>query len=166
MAISKTLAEAFERFWAAYPRRPDNPKAAARAVFERRVREGADPQAIADAAGRYARHIAERKLDAIFVPHARTWLSQRRYEDYEEAPASADPTAPSPEHPLTWLKAEIGESRWASWIEPLECSGQDPVTIIALTRFALDHVKGEWGYLLRRRYGAVAWAVKPKDARS
>ena len=93
MALSKSQLEAFERFWAAYPRRPDNPKAAARQVFERRIRAGADAEAIVGAAGRYADQVAATKLDPKFIPHARTWLSQARYEDYpEDVPAPADET--------------------------------------------------------------------------
>ena len=161
MAMSKTHLAAFDGFWAAYPCRPDNPKAAARQVFERRVREGADPDAIVGAAGRYAAHCAATQLDSKFVPHARTWLAQRRYEDFADVPAQAAPQ-PDPEHPLAWVKAEIGEARWASWISPLTLAG-DPPVITALTQFALDHVRDEWGYLLRRRYGAVGWALKAKD---
>ena len=166
MAMSKTLLAVFEAFWAAYPRRPDNPKAAAAQVFERRVREGVDPAAIVAAAGRYAARCTETRLDPKFVPHARTWLSQARYLDYpsEDVPAPAEAIAqPAPEHPLAWLKDHIGEARWASWIQPLAIVGANPPTITAPTQFALDHVKGEWGYLLRRHYGELVWAVQSKD---
>jgi hypothetical protein len=167
MAISKTLSEAFEAFWAAYPRRPENPKAAARLVFERRVREGADADAIVRAAGVYAQAMVAAKKDAAFIPHARTWLSQRRYEDYfEDALASAPASAePSPEHPLAWLKNDIGDAAWSSWIAPLQLlQTVDQVLVIARTQFALDHVKREWGYLVRRHFAAeVSWAVQPKD---
>jgi hypothetical protein len=168
MAVSQALLDAFARFWLAYPARPDNPKAAAREVFVRRCMGGADPEAIILAAGRYAKRVSADALDAAFIPHARTWISQRRYEDYlEEAPASAaEPAQPSPEHPLAWLEPDMGEARWASWIKPLqlELAEGRPATIIAQTQFALDHVRAEWGYLIRARYGRdVAWAVKRKD---
>ena len=165
MAMSKTLTEAFEAFWAAYPRRPDNPKAAARVVFERRVREGADPAAIVGAAGRYAAAVVARKLDAPFIPHARTWISQRRYEDYPEDVQASAPVEPTPEHPLAWIRGQLPESKWASWIAPLRVlEAAHPVLIIAPTSFALDHVRSEWGYLFRAHYGPdVAWAVQPKE---
>jgi hypothetical protein len=164
VASSKAILEAFEGFWAAYPSRPDNPKAPARLVFERRVREGADADFIVRAAGRYAAFCASAKKDPEFLPHARTWLSQRRYEDYPDAPDSP-PEAETPEHPLAWLKAAIGEASWKSWIAPLDVlHAAHPVLIIAQTQFALDHVKREWGYLIRAQMGAdVGWAVKQKD---
>jgi hypothetical protein len=170
VALPKALADAFERFWAAYPRRPDNPKAAARLVFERRVREGADPAAIAAAAGRYAAAVTARRLDAIYVPHARTWLSQRRWEDYlEDAPASAPVTqpeskAPSPDHPLAWLAAEIGDDVWGSWIGRLAF---DPAThtITAETSVARDKVRSLWGRQIAHHYGQdIAWEVQKRDA--
>ena len=166
MAMSKTLSEAFEAFWAAYPRRPDNPKAAARLVFERRVREGADAAEIVGAAGRYAAFVVAQKIDPPFIPHARTWLSQRRYEDYPVDVQASAPVEPSPEHPLAWLKGQIPVSAWASWIAPLQVlsAGDEPARIIAKTDFALRYVKSEWGYLFRAHYGSdVAWSTQPKE---
>jgi hypothetical protein len=166
MPISKTLAEAFEGFWAAWVSRPENPKAAARLVFERRVREGVDATAIVAAAGRYAAFCAKTKKDGPFIPHARTWLSQRRYEDYfEDASASAAAARPTPEHPLAWLKPKIGNAAWASWIAQLAVETRDETTTItARTTIALDHVRSEWGYLIRAHYGpGVAWALQQKD---
>ncbi len=165
--MSKTLAEAFERFWAAYPRRPDNPKAPARLLFERRVREGADPEAIVAAACAYAVAVAGRKIDPIFVPHARTWLSQRRWEDYlpQDVPASAETPQPTPEHPLDWLREEMAPDTWAAWIEPLQLTTEyGRVVIVARTWLAVDRVKRSWGDLIINRYGAaIGWTVERKD---
>jgi hypothetical protein len=138
--MSRPDPKAFERFWAAYPSRPDNPKAAARQVFERRVREGADPEVIVAAAGRYRAFVASRKLDSIYIPHARTWLSQRRWEDYAEATVEAPSWAPDPGHPLAFLLDEVGEAYWRSWME----------------RVAVD-----WGGEINRHFGhPVTFAVE------
>lgn len=165
MALSKTAAEAFERFWAAYPRRPDNPKAAAREVFARRVLAGENPAAIADAARRYAAHVAGAKLDPKFIPHARTWLSQRRYEDYREAaPASAGAGQPSPEppHPLEWMRAEIGADAFGSWIAPLSVDRQgEALVVTARTSFALDEVERRFGRLFPQ---PVHWRVASRTS--
>lgn len=159
MAPSKALAEWFDRFWAAYPYRLDNPKAAAREVFARRVREGADPAAIVAAAGRYAAFFKATGRDAIFLPHARSWLNQRRYEDF---PAPAPPTPAAPiDHPLAWLINEIGLDAWESWIGPLRVDG---ATITARTRLALETVAGRWGRVIEARLGEVAWKVAARES--
>jgi len=152
----------FEVFWAAYPCRPDNPKAAARTMFERRVREGADGAAIAAAAGRYAASVKARKLDSAFVPHARTWLSQRRYEDYgPDAPVSADDRRPNPEHPLYWMIDLMGEAAWMSWISPvgfrIDDEGRAELTF--RTMLAAQHVFGHWQSDLVDQYGAPITSI-------
>ncbi|MGI8839729.1 MAG: hypothetical protein ACR2F8_02925 [Caulobacteraceae bacterium] len=157
---SATLTDAFDRFWAAYPPRPDNPKAAAREVFLRRVREGADPEAIVRAAGRYSALVGRLRTDSAFVAHARTWLSQRRYEDFPEPPAPA-PAPATEAHPLAWLAAEIGEAAWKSWIGPLRVDG---ATVTAPTRLALETAAGRWGRAIEARMGEVAWKVRTRES--
>lgn len=161
MALSAVQLAVFERFWAAYPRRPENPKAAARAVFGRLLLAGVDPEAIVAGAAAYAALCRREAKDPKFIPHARTWLSQRRFEDYQdEAPASAPAGEPSPEpHPLAWLLAEIGEEAWRSWIAPLRVeTTADGARVVARTGFALDRVRRDWGRRIETHYGQVVWA--------
>lgn len=80
-----------ERFWQAYPSRGDaaNPKAPALEKFARAVKSGVDPEAIIAAAGRYAE--IERtagRAGTEKIAQAVTWLNQRRWGDYADAPAS------------------------------------------------------------------------------
>lgn len=172
MKASKTTLEAFERFWAAYPRRPDNPKAAAREVFVRRVREGADAEAVASAAGRYADACRKSGLDLKFVPHARTWLSQRRYEDFLEADVPASAPAkdascePSPDHPLAALREAIGDAAWRSWIQPLTVTQPESggARIESRNRFALQRVERDYGALIEGVLGPVAWSVSGRNS--
>lgn len=155
---------AFERFWKAYPRRPDNPKAAARQVFERRVREGADPDAIVRAAAVFAARVVDRKLGDIFIPHARTWLSQRRWEDYLDDGEPEPAPDPHAGHPLVWMRDEIGDAPWLSWIAPLEVDPGDPPTLRARLRVSLDHARERWGPLIDAHYGQpVRWTLQRKD---
>lgn len=85
--LSPELAEAFTRFWTAYPRRPGNPRAQAEHEFAAAVKRGVTPEVLIGAAGRYAADVKARGLDPQYVCHARTWLHQRRWEDWlEEAP--------------------------------------------------------------------------------
>jgi hypothetical protein len=75
----------FEKFWQAKPRRKGaNPKADARKAFDARVREGADPGGIVEAARQWAREDAD-KTDTEFIPMASTWLRQKRFDDIREA---------------------------------------------------------------------------------
>ncbi len=117
--VSMAVRTAFDRFMAAYPARGDNPRAPALVVFDRLVAQGDDAEQLVAAAGRFASAMKTEGREARMIPHARTWLSQRRFEDYlTDAPASAL-QGPNPEHPLHWLAAEIGDAAWVSYIGPL-----------------------------------------------
>jgi hypothetical protein len=84
----------FDAFWSAYPRREgSDPKQPALKYFRQAVRGGTDPQTIIIA----AQHFRSSQLgkDARFIPQARTWLKEARWED--SAPRLAVvPTATSP----------------------------------------------------------------------
>lgn len=160
--VSAAVRAAFDRLMKAYPARGDNPRAPALVVFARLVMvEGEDAEVLIAAAGRFAAVLKAEAREARMIPHTRTWLSQRRFEDYlSDVPASA-PAGPSPEHPLFWLAAEIGDAAWMSYIGPLvlERSGNTN-RIEAPTQFALSRVRDSWGRLIQARIGAVLWAVK------
>lgn len=93
----------FDAFWTAYPKREGaNPKYPARIKFLVAIKSGADPQAIVDAAGRYADEM--RRLNQYgtrLTCQAATWLHQRRWEDYpapvEVAPGGFYALAGSPQ---------------------------------------------------------------------
>lgn len=85
--------ETFERFRAAYPKRDGgNPKEPARKKFEAATKSGIDPEAIIRGALAFA--AAEQKRGNVgtrFIPHAATWLNERRWEDFQAASAAAKP---------------------------------------------------------------------------
>lgn len=103
------LAEAFDRFRKAYPRREgtqDWPKA--REVFDRAVKSGVSPQDIVSAAGRYAADVRRRGEEGgKFVKQARSWLNGRLWEEFaalpldvptpSEVPDGWPPRMPDPE---------------------------------------------------------------------
>jgi hypothetical protein len=64
---------AFEAFWQAYPDRPNNPKATARAAW-RRARKTTAAEDILDGLARY-----QFSADPRFRPMAATWLHQERW---------------------------------------------------------------------------------------
>ncbi len=74
----------FEEFWEAYPKRDgSNPKALAKKKFKEAVRSGVKPQAIILAAEQLAAyHQSKNQIGSQYVPHAATWLNQRRWEDH------------------------------------------------------------------------------------
>ena len=76
---AKTYSDDFQAFWKAYPHLPGNPKEPAWAEWQKAVLD-VDPQTIIAAAKRYAE--ASAKKDAPKVAHARTWLFQRRWNDW------------------------------------------------------------------------------------
>lgn len=157
---------AFERFWSAYPPRPMDPKAAARKVFFHLLLTGESGQAITEAAARYAEAVKAEKIEAKFIPHARTWLSQRRFEDYP-APEAETAVVAHPAHPLAALRAEIGDAAWASWIAPLVLEpAQDEdgafTIVIARTWTAAQKVSERWGERIRQILGTPVIFEKAK----
>jgi hypothetical protein len=165
MALSKAQLDAFERFRAAYPRRPDNPWARTKKRFEEALKRGVSAEDLIRSAEGYAEQCRIMGKEPKFISYASTFLHQRDYEDFlEEAPASAEPHQPNPEHPLAWLRPEIGDAAFLSWIEPLRVDeAASPVCITAPTKFALATVQRDHGAALLAHYGDLAWGLQPKS---
>lgn len=164
-APSKALLAAFDRFMAAFPRRRPNPRAAALALFAKRVQGGEDPEALIGAAKRYAQECAALGTANDFIVHARTFLGpQQRYLDYL---ASAEGAPPSPDgprpHALDFLRDKLNPGDFAVWIEPLVVTPGATFRIAARTQLALDRVRREWGRLIEARLHPVTWSVERKD---
>lgn len=89
------LAEHFDRFRAAYPKRDgSDPREPARKKFEAAVRSGADPEIIIRGAELFAQAEARRgNAGSRFIPHSATWLNKRQWEDHLSDGASS--SAPS-----------------------------------------------------------------------
>jgi hypothetical protein len=91
---TKTLSAAaeldaeFEEFWAAYPKRPGNPKHPAKLKYQNaRRRLLVSRLTILEAAKAYA--TSRKGEDPKFTQQAVTWLNQRRWEEYADAPSPA-----------------------------------------------------------------------------
>lgn len=101
-ASHRVLEVDFERFWKVYPRRDGaNPKAPARQKFRQAVRGGADPETIIAGAAAYANAESER-IGTPYIAQTKTWLNQRRWEDYGPLPllnSTGPPQPPSPDLP-------------------------------------------------------------------
>jgi hypothetical protein len=82
---TRPRADAFEAFWKAYPRRSGaNPKAPAKAKFDAAVKSGLDPGHLIACASAYRTECEELRIaGSEKVAQALTWLSQKRWGDYE-----------------------------------------------------------------------------------
>lgn len=76
----------FEEFWKAYPRHIA--KDAARKVWLKLAPDQAFTAHLIAAVQRHAKSLQWQKDGGAFIPHARTWLNQKRWED-EVKPATA-----------------------------------------------------------------------------
>jgi len=70
----------FEEFWRLYPRRVA--KRAAQKEWDREIRAGTEPETIIEGLRRQLPMLMRK--DPQFIPHARTWLHQGRWEDEPE----------------------------------------------------------------------------------
>jgi hypothetical protein len=69
----------FEIFWAAYPKRPSNPKQPALKSYLKARKEGATKEIILAGAMAYAKTRAGKETE--YTAMAATWLNQKRWED-------------------------------------------------------------------------------------
>ena len=77
--VRASTADGFEAFWAAYPRKVG--KGAARSEWQKLHPSAALQAAIRAALAQQTTSDQWRKEGGQFIPHARTWLHQRRWED-------------------------------------------------------------------------------------
>jgi biotin operon repressor len=72
----------FDEFWAAYPKRPSNPKAEAKKKYMIARKRGVSRETLLTAVNKYAQRRAGE--DPKFTAQACTWLHQRRWEDDDD----------------------------------------------------------------------------------
>ncbi|MER7953887.1 hypothetical protein [Streptomyces sp. NPDC096030] len=84
----------FDEFWTLYPRKAGKSEAAK--AWVKATAAGADSSSLLAAAKAHADYHLAVKTEQQFIPHASTWLNQKRYEDEPpQLPQSAGPqTAP------------------------------------------------------------------------
>jgi hypothetical protein len=85
----------FDDFWQAYPSRHPhpNPKEPARLKFESAVKLGVDPTVIIRGAVNFATSVRALGTEGRYIAQAATWLHQKRWGDYQEAPRPELPRA-------------------------------------------------------------------------
>ncbi|WP_299440225.1 hypothetical protein [uncultured Rhodospira sp.] len=156
---------AFAAFWAAYPRKDG--KAAAREVFARLIGAGpaggVDPAFLVRAAQRHADQCRERQLERTYIPHAKTWLRDRRFEDeaFQDPPeVPAGPTFEPPEAEDLWWPhfrdAGMDRGAYDRWIRPcrIETGSDGQVTEMwAPHAFHAQWLETRLDHLIRRALG-------------
>lgn len=159
--LPRRQAAAWIAFWSAYPRREG--KAAAREVFAALTSDagpagGVDAEFLTRAAGRYADQCRERRLDVMYVAHAKTWLRQRRFEDeafQDPPPVASDTTMDDGPNARWWplfRDAGMDRSTWDRWLAPcrIEGTADGGVTITAPSPFHRDWLETRLDHVLRR----------------
>jgi hypothetical protein len=93
----------FDAFWAAYPKRPNNPKAPAKKSYIAARRGNVSHEAIMAGVNAYAAMRVNE--DPKFTAQAVTWLNQKRWADEYDVPAEAKPVAQASDGQLDTLAA-------------------------------------------------------------
>jgi len=162
------LRGAFAEFWAAYPPRSPNPRALAETAFAAAIRDGATPEQLVGAARGYAAEVRAKGIGEAFVVHARTFLAQRRFQDYAATPAEGGSGSAAPE-PIgavaepdhAWwpaFKGRVSAAEFRTWIMPLKLCGTAPAPfdtaiLEAPSRFHRDMVRERFAEPLKAALG-------------
>jgi hypothetical protein len=141
----------FDRYWQAYPRKYQKPKA--RAAWEKLNPNGDLAERIIEAAGRWAEHYAKNSVDKKWIPAPANWLSGERYDEdlpdvyadpKEAASAKAKdkPAATQPTQPTTRGKV-------SGTLRILEAEELGNPFGDSRCRIKLDGPSGEQEYILK-----------------
>jgi hypothetical protein len=180
---AKGYPEDFEKFWVAYPRSPNMSKAEAGKSWAKLKAGGLLPDgaAMSRAVASYRKFLADQskgRKDPHPAAHAATWLNQRRFEGFLEAPAQAyaggDP-GPGWEaaYPDTWARlrkfyadTHRSDLLWQNTFAGVRPNGS-AFTIICRSLFERDHLTDKYGENLKRLFGhEVTFIFDPAGARA
>lgn len=146
----------FEKFWDAYPKRQGDPEGAAELAWDEAAKRPDFPgvDAIVAALSRWK---TARKLesDPPFAPYAKTWLAEKRWNDW--------PAPPPPEphkrdwaeaYPDTWgkLKASLTPNEWAFWLGKCTINGP-PHVLYTPDKFTREKVETKYGAQIAAMFG-------------
>lgn len=159
----RVINDDFEAFWAAYPKRPGNPKAPARKEWERLCKRYDFPkvEVMVECARKYAAHCAKDTRGPEFIAHARTWLFQERWKDWQVGNGpDASQTVPQAQkaepvldgswrsqEPWLGFRKELGEQVWKAWFD-YQTYQQGVLTV--KSKFERDYIDQKWGDRLNK----------------
>ena len=156
----------FELFWRSYPSRGGgnaNPKQPARVIWDRLVkRDELPPMAeMITLTQRFCKQcVSNKSYGTPYVPHARTWLSQMRWEG-NEGPVPAPTLTVNPSVlPLGYedvarkLIESIGQAKYMAWFGQAQWSnGGDTIRIKVLSNYERNTIEQQYKADLERLTG-------------
>lgn len=136
-------AGTFDRLWNCYGRKVG--KLAAERAFEAALRRGVDPEAIIEAAERFAKAFDASGKEAQFRPHLSSWLNGGRYadEDLPEAPSAGSGMIPADYQPTRddkvfavslGMDLDIMREHWPQFRDAIRSRSAPPADIAAAWR--------------------------------
>lgn len=135
--------EEFEAFWAAYPRRVGNPKDPARKQWMKLARAGQLPPLsdMITAVKSYRAYIARENIQGEYIAHTRTWLFQKRFEDWLSANQKGLEMPAAPDVPKALSRAVEIKPALVEWLKGCTVNvTDDTITICPKSPFEADYI--------------------------
>lgn len=179
--VSKGYPDDFEAFWVSYPRSPNMSKAEAAKAWTKLKTAGLLPEQarVMAAVTAYRKFLADQskgRREPHPAAHAATWLNQRRFEGFLEAPARpvgspAVDTGPGWEAAFPkWAKVRDtfremngNDTLWLTWFAKVRPVSE--TELLCWSRFERDQLEQKFGDALKRYIGApVTFKFEPQTA--
>lgn len=150
------VTDEFKKFWDAYPKRQGDPESAAEMAWDLLKNSGDLPK-IDVLLSAVTRWKAARKLesDPPFAPYAKTWLAEKRWNDWPEPPPPEPHKRDWAEaYPDTWakLKASTTPNEWAFWLGKCTVNGP-PHVLYAPDKMTREKVEQKYGARISAMFG-------------
>lgn len=178
MQATLPIQDDFDIFWAAYPKRPGNPKAPAREEWAKLTKTGALPplERMIQAARAYTMHCVKHStLNSNYVAHTRTWLHQKRWEEW--APPAALGENPGTRQAVDILPLgfediarrvidRFGVLVWRGWFGKAQWSRDDQGLVITVQgRFDAHKIQTDFAEAIEAMSGQGVWIkIGPRNA--
>ncbi|RUW76944.1 hypothetical protein [Mesorhizobium sp. M1E.F.Ca.ET.063.01.1.1] len=140
-AGSRDPESAFDRFWSAYPRKFQKPKA--RAAWDKIEPDAELAARIIEAAAAWAEHYATQGTDKKWIPTPANWLGGERYDEdlpevYVDAKEAAIAKKVSSKAPRATEPEPETASEWLDEISPFVTPGRHIITVVAAKERATE----------------------------
>lgn len=144
------MTEDFDIWWKNYPRKIN--KAPAQKAYEKAVKKlKVDPTVLLKGVLAFSEEVRTKNIETDYIPHASTWLNQRRWENHEpQSEVFVVDTIDPPEKPLNRRVFDgVGPAVYRAWFQDCDISGSpNGYTFNFPTRFKADWVKITYSYHL------------------
>ena len=160
--MTRHYEEEFAAFWAAYPQRPGNPKFEARKEWIKLAKLGVLPELdqMLSAVKKFRAECAKQKTEGCYIPHARTWLHNRRWEawlpsqiDSSQIGGLFDVGTQCPDI-LSPVRRLLGPDKWRGKFG--HCTFEETESGLRIKtpfRFEVEKIEASYGSLIERLTG-------------